>query len=158
MQPMNGKSAAPGTRLPDWPFVMYLITGLGGLIFMVGEEAARLGWLEKAVNFIFGNAAKSILENIYGIKILLPFLLVPAFPLILFLAVFIVFRYWRWWQLAGPSAVLLLLISIFFGGGMLMGYQDEVLGTTLLILSGLYFLSASFVGLRWLIKTKRSGF
>lgn len=151
---MSKASAVPESSIPEWPYVMYLLSGPGGLVFWVGEEASRLGWLEKAITFIFGDFADSVQSYLQLIEILLTFLLVIVIPLMVILAMIIVVRFWRWWHLASPAAILLFTISIFIGNELLTHYQSEVFTMSVTILFGLYFLSASFIGLRWLFKNK----
>jgi hypothetical protein len=132
--------------------ILYLVTGVPGLVVLIVKAMSRLGWLEPAVRSVFGGYADGVLENLDGMDILATFVLAPVIPALLIAALLIVFRYRQSWELVAPAAILLLAGLTFFATVWMKRYDDSVFVVTITVLCALYGLSASIVGLRWLIR------
>jgi hypothetical protein len=154
---MKDNRTRPPAAPPRWVMVLYLATGLSGLVCLAGRALWRAGLLARMVHCAFVSGAGGVLENLGGLGILMAFWLVPAIPAILAVCLYIVVVHRGRPNVFAPALVLLVALA----AALVLMYQagsgaplPRAAGAVVWALFALYFVWATVVGLGWLVRRR----
>ena len=123
--------------------LMYLIIGAAGLVFWIGFTLDDLGWLQPAVEFLFGGFADHVLVWLNILSVILIIMIAGVSVVLLIHAI----RFWYSWRVVLPVASMLIAIV---GFAVTFNEDFEELGIYLVGGGlGTFVISAFLIGLEW---------
>jgi hypothetical protein len=129
---------------------LYLISGAAGLFIWIGFTLDDLGWLEPAIEFLFGGYADRILSFLYMLSVMVTFIFAFGMMILWIPAIIYCIRFWYSWRVVLPAALLLVAI-VGFGFSFIVT-DGEIEGVGMyLTLGGMggCVISAFLIGLEW---------